>query len=179
MADSIGEPSPFVDLAVGPGEPDNSRFGELLERLRLETGLSRADAAAKLGLSPEYLRLIEVGKRTPALGQMRNLLVRLRRAKVTSKGSRLRGYRQDLLVFDPLDGENGDPVIVEFTSRIAKHDERHSGVPPTRMRVGNGATYERPVESRAAEVGLVVSLLIRADDNTLRKVRKLLEDKVG
>ena len=72
MEDSSGEQPP--DWTVGPGQPDNSRFGELLESLRWKAGLSRADAAAKLGLSSEYLRLIEIGKRTPALGQMRNLL---------------------------------------------------------------------------------------------------------
>ena len=180
MEDSIGEQSPSVDLVVGPGEPDNSRFGELLERLRRKAGLSRADAAAKLGLSSEYLRLIEVGKRTPALGQMRNLL-----GAYGAEGDVERispeGYRQDLLVFDPLDGDDGDPVIIEFriTSRIREARRRALGGPADEDEDWQQATYERPAESRAAEIGLVVSLLTRADDNTLRKVRKLLEDKVG
>jgi transcriptional regulator with XRE-family HTH domain len=178
MEDSIGEQSPSVDLVVGPGEPDNSRFGELLERLRRKAGVSRADAAAKLGLSSEYLRLIEVGKRTPALGQMRNLLGAYGAEGDVERIS-AQGYRQDLLVFDPLNGDDGDPVIVEFRSRIREARRRALGGPADEDEDWQQATYERPAESRAAEIGLVVSLLTRADDNTLRKVRKLLEDKVG
>jgi len=34
MEGSFGEQSPFVDWVVGPGEPDNSRFGELLVATR-------------------------------------------------------------------------------------------------------------------------------------------------
>jgi hypothetical protein len=89
------------------------------------------------------------------------------------------GYRQDLLVFDPPNGDDGDPVIVEFRSRIREARRRALGGPVDEDEDWQQATYERPAESRAAEIGLVVSLLARADDNTLRKVRKLLEDKVG
>ena len=175
LEDSIGEPSPFGPLwVVGPGEPDNSHFGEFLEGLRWKA-VSRADAATKLGLSSEYLRLIEVGKRTPALGQMRNLL-----DAYGAEGEVERiwpqGYRQDLIILDPL---NGDPVIVEFTSRIREARRRALGGPADEDEDWQGATYDRPAESRAAEIGRVVSLLTRADDNTLRKVRKLLEDRVG
>jgi transcriptional regulator with XRE-family HTH domain len=177
MEDFIGEPSPYVDLVVGPSEPDNSRFGELLERLRRKSGLSRADAAATLGLSSEYLRLIEGGKRTPALGQMRKLLGAYG-AEGDVETVSPEGYRQDLLIFDPLDGDDGDPVIVEFSSRIREARRRALGGPADEDE-GQQATYERPDESRAAELGLVVSLLTRADDNTLLKVRKLLEDTVG
>ncbi|MCA1680621.1 MAG: helix-turn-helix domain-containing protein [Actinobacteria bacterium] len=178
MVDSIGERSPYTDLVVGPGEPDNSRFGELLERLRWKAGLSRADAAANLGVSSEYLRLIEVGKRTPALGRMRNLLDAYGAEGEVEKISP-QGYRQDLLVFDALDGDDGEPVSVEFKSRIREARRRALGGPAGDDEDWQHATYERPDESRAAEIGLVVSLLTRADDNTLRKVRKLLEDKVG
>ncbi|MEU8118122.1 helix-turn-helix transcriptional regulator [Spirillospora sp. NPDC049024] len=173
---SIGAPSPFVDMVVGPGESDNSRFGELLERLRWKAGLSRADAATKLGFSSEYLRLIEVGKRTPALGQMRNLL-RVYGAKGAVEQISPQGYRQDLLVFDPLDGDHGDPVIIEFTSRIREARRRALGAPPDEDEDWEQADYEGPTESRATELGLVVSLLTRADDSTLLKVRKLLEDR--
>src|SRR4051794_22818337 len=103
MEGSIGEPSPAPKWVVGPGEPDNSRFGELLEDLRRNAGLSRADAAAKLRLSSEYLRLIEIGKRTPALGQMRNLLDAYGAEGEVERISP-QGYRQDLLVFDPRNG---------------------------------------------------------------------------
>ena len=176
LEDSIGEPSPFGPLwVVGPGEPDNSHFGEFLEGLRWKAGLSRADAATKLGLSSEYLRLIEVGKRTPALGQMRNLLDAYGAEGEVERISP-QGYRQDLIILDPL---NGDPVIVEFTSRIREARRRALGGPADEDEDWQGATYDRPAESRAAEIGRVVSLLTRADDNTLRKVRKLLEDRVG
>lgn len=178
LKDSIGEQSPIVDLVVGPGKPDNGRFGELLERLRSKAGLSRADAAAKLGFSSEYLRLIEVGKRTPALGQMRNLLGAYGADGDVERISP-QGYRQDLLVFDPLNGDEGDPVIVEFTSRIREARRSAHGGPPDVDENWQQATYECPAENRAAEIGLVVYLLTRADDNTVRKVRNLLEDRVG
>src|SRR4051794_24938735 len=167
MEDSSGEPPLDVDLVVGPGQKHNSRFGELLESLRWKAGLSRADAAAKLGLSSEYLRLIELGKRTPALGQMRNLLDAYGAEGEVERISP-QGYRQDLAVLDPL---NGDPVFVEFTSRIREARRRALGGPADEDHDWQQATYEHPAESRAAEIGLVVSLLTRADDNTLRKVR--------
>jgi transcriptional regulator with XRE-family HTH domain len=173
--DSIGEQSPDIDLVVGPGEPHNSRFGELLESLRWKADLSRADAAAKLGLSSGYLRLIEVGKRTPALGQMRNLL-EVYGAEGEVERISPRGYRQDLLIVDPL---NGEPVIVAFKSRIREARRRALGGPADEDEDRQPATCERPAGGRAAEIGLVVSLLTRANDNTLREIRKLLEDKVG
>jgi transcriptional regulator with XRE-family HTH domain len=177
--DSIGEPWPYTDLVVvGPGEPGNSAFGELLERLRQKARLSRADAAAKLGLSSEYLRLIEAGKRTPALGQMRNLLDAYGAEGEVEKTSP-QGYRQDLVVFDPLNGDDGDPVIVEFRSRIREARRRALGGPADEDADRQQATYEHPDESRAAAIGRVVSLLTRAGDDTLREVRKLLEEKVG
>jgi DNA-binding XRE family transcriptional regulator len=174
MEDSSGEEPP--EWTVGPGAPNNGEFGGLLERLRWKAGLSRADAAATLGLSSEYLRLIEVGKRTPALGQMRNLL-----DAYGARGDvqRREGYRHDLVIFDPLKGDDGDPVFVEFKSRIREARRRALGGPADEDEDRQHATHERPDESRAAEIGLVVSLLTRADDNTLRKVRKLLEHKVG
>jgi transcriptional regulator with XRE-family HTH domain len=178
LGDSIGKPSPYKELVVGPGEPGNSQFGELLERLRWKAGLSRADAAAKLGLSSEYLRLIEVGKRSPAYGQMRNLLDAYGAEGEVGRISP-QGFRQDLAVFDPLNGDGGDPVIVEFTSRIREARRKALGGPADEDQDRQQATFEPPADSRAAEIGLVVSLLPCADDNTLRKVRKLLEDNVG
>ena len=61
-------------LTVGPGELDNLEFGEVLDRLRIAANLSRAQAAAQIEVTSEYLRLIERGKRTPALGTMPKLL---------------------------------------------------------------------------------------------------------
>lgn len=61
---------PHDTLVVGPGEKDNEAFGELLERYRVQTGLTRAGASERLGFTSEYLRLIERGKRTPVFGSM-------------------------------------------------------------------------------------------------------------
>lgn len=173
---------PFADLVVGPGrDSDNRRFGELLERIRWKAKLSRADAAAKLGFSSEYLRLIEVGKRTPALGQMRNFLDTYG-AESAIEQLMPGGDRPDLLVFDPLNED--EPVIVEFTSRIREARRNLLGGPPEEedwpKDLNDQSRVEaRPSASRAKEIGLVVSLLTRADDSTLRKIRELLEDEVG
>jgi transcriptional regulator with XRE-family HTH domain len=174
------EDPPSVDMIVGPSMvSDNRRFGELLARLRQHAGLSRADAAATLRVSAEYLRLIEAGRRTPALGQMHSVL-----AAYSADGvvGRLMpgGDRPDLVVVDPLDGE---PVIVEFTSRIreARRSELDSPAVADRQdEQGSQKGAQRaPSASRAAELGLVVSLLARADGSTIREVRDFLQDKVG
>lgn len=178
------ERPPFADLIVGPGlESGNRRFGELLERLRWRAGLSRADAAAKLGLSAEYLRLIEVGKRTPALGQMRKFLDTYGADGEVEKVMP-GGDRPDLVVFDPLHGDDGDPVIVEFKSRIREARRSALGGPPDEEDWQKDLDSQRwvygsPSASRASELGVVVSLLTRADDSTLRKIRDMLEREVG
>lgn len=170
---------PYVDLVVGPGmESDNRQFGELLERIRWKAGLSRAEAATKLGFSSEYLRLIEVGKRTPALGQMPRFL-RAYGADAEIEEVMPSGDRPDLVVIDPLDG---DAVIVEFKSRIREARRNALGGPPEQDDEPGDLDLQvhgRPSASRARELGLVVSLLTRADDITLRKIRGLLEDEIG
>lgn len=175
------ERPPFVDLEVGPGlDADNQRFGELLERLRWSAGLSRADAAVALGFSAEYLRLIEVGKRTPALGQMRNILTAYG-AEAAVEAVMPGGDRPDLLVIDPL---NGEPVIVEFKSRIREARRSALGASPDEADLQKdprspAGPEGRPSARRAAQLGLVLSLLARADDDTVSKIREILEDEVG
>jgi transcriptional regulator with XRE-family HTH domain len=171
----FGEGAP-VDMVVGPGEADNKRFGELLERLRWKTGLSRSDAAAQLGFSGEYLRLIELGKRTPALGQMRKFL-----SVYGAKGGMEldpHGHRQDLILFDPINDDDRDPTFVEFKSRIREARRSMLGGPPGDEDDWDQSGGEQPTESRASELGLVVSLLTRADGRTLRRIRELLEEEV-
>lgn len=163
----------FVDLVVGRDrEADNRRFGGLLESLRWRAHLSRADAAAKLGLSAEYLRLIEGGKRTPALGQMHNFLA-VYGAEGEIQKAMPGGDRPDLIVLDPLKGE---PVIVEFTSRIREARRTALGGPPDKDELpldhhldAGGST------TRAIDLGTVVSLLVHADDATIRRVREMLD----
>lgn len=168
-----------VDWVVGPGAPHNRQFGQLLEGIRKHNGLSRADAAAELGLSAEYLRLIETGQRTPALGQMR-VFLRAYRAEGAVEQELPDGTRPDLVLLDPVGGEAN---IVEFKSRIRR--ARRGGRQDRDLHAeSQGDTEERwddagPSEGRAAELGAVVLLLTRADSNTLQRIRQLLEDEVG
>ncbi|MFJ5545373.1 helix-turn-helix domain-containing protein [Micromonospora chalcea] len=172
---------PPYDLTVGPGrESDNRQFGELLERLRWKAGISRADAAAKLGFSSEYLRLIEVGKRTPALGQVPKFLDAYG-ADGEIEGVQPGGERPDLIVIDPL---NDEPVVVEFISRIREARRIALDGPPDEVdgQVDPGQPkrrpHDRPSAIRAVELGMVVSLLTQADDSTLRKIREILEGEI-
>ncbi|MEV1287748.1 helix-turn-helix transcriptional regulator [Micromonospora sp. NPDC049679] len=174
--------TPRYDLTVGPGrESDNRRFGELLERLRWKAGMSRADAAAKLGFSSEYLRLIEVGKRTPALGQVPNFL-NAYGANAAVERVMPGGDQPDVIVIDPLDDQ---PVLVEFISRIREARRIALGGPPNEVDrqvdpdQPKRRAHDRLSASRAVELGVVVSLLTQADDSTLRKIRETLEDELG
>lgn len=91
-------------LVVGPGEDDNKHFGEILERLRKRAELSRLEAANAIGVTSEYIRLIERGLRTPAVGQMPRIMGAY-------------GIHGDSIFF----GEKSITVEgheVEFTSRI-------------------------------------------------------------
>lgn len=174
--DAGGEKSPFVNLVVGGGkQSDDVHFGELLERLRWNAGLSRSDAAAKLGFTSEYLRLIELGDRTPALGQMRKFLA-VYGARGDVEAISPQGFRRDLLVFDPLNGEEGEPIVVEFKSRIRQ--ARRTLCRKCGAVLDSELGCGRCLDSEAAEIGLVVKLLMRADALTLRKVLKLLEGNV-
>ncbi len=178
----VDRPRPPYDLTVGPGRTvHNLRFGELLERLRWKTGMTRADAATKLGLSPEYLRLIEVGKRTPALGQMPNFMDAYG-ANAAIERVQPGGEQPDLIIIDPL---NDEPVLVEFTSRIREARRIALGGPPDEadgqadLDRPKRRAHDRPSASRAVELGVVVSLLTQADDSTLRKIREMLEEELG
>lgn len=176
----LHEEPPYPDMEVGPGRSsDNRRFGGLLAGIREHAGLSRANAAATLGVSAEYLRLIELGRRTPALGQMRSFLDAYH---AEGEVGRLQpgGDRPDLILWDP---RYGEPVIVEFKSRIREAgrstvssrgvaDQQKDLDFPDPVNEGSSA-------SRAADLGFVVSLLARADDSTIRKVRTLLQNEVG
>ena len=90
------------------------------------------------------------------------------------------GDTPDLIVLDPL---NGEPVIVEFKSRI--REARRISVRPRRSQAGRGGV-NLPAQlgagdavDRAVELGIVVSLLTQADDSMVREIRKLLEAHVG
>jgi transcriptional regulator with XRE-family HTH domain len=63
-----------IVLTVGPNESGNIRFGEIIHSLRLNSQLSKPKAAERIGVSSEYIRLIERGERTPALGTLLKML---------------------------------------------------------------------------------------------------------
>jgi transcriptional regulator with XRE-family HTH domain len=170
-----------VDLVVGPGERDNPRFGDLLARLRERVGLSRADAAAQLGFSVEYIRLIEAGRRTPALGQMQAFLDVYEAEGVVGQVQR-DGTRPDLLVFDPMNDE--EPLIVEFRSRIRagrgnKRDDLGAGADRQEDADEDGWVDGGVPAARAAEIGFIVSMLTQANSDTLSRIRELLENERG
>lgn len=169
------------DIIVGPGlSSGNRQFGQFLGSLREHAGLTRANAAAALGVSAEYLRLIEIGKRTPALGQMPSFLDAYH---ADGEVRRLQpgGDTPDLIVLDPY---SGDPLKVEFKSRIREARRSSTSSPSDVTDRKKNPGFQNPIHeylsvSRATELGFVVSLLARADDSILRKVHDLLLAKIG
>jgi transcriptional regulator with XRE-family HTH domain len=167
-----------VHKVVGPGKVnDNAEFGALLRVMRNRAQLSRADAAAKLGLSVEYLRLIEAGVRTPALGQMRAFLdvyaVDGLVEHVQADGSVV-----DLMLSDP--AGTREPWIVEFRSRIREARRKRPGDAGRDIFAVRDSQSVQPLDAgHAAELGVVVSMLTRATPDCLRRIRELLEDEFG
>lgn len=167
----------FVDLLVGPGRTaDNRRFGGLLADIREHAGLTRAEVARALDLSTEYLRLIELGKRTPALGQMEGFL-KAYRARGEVGSLQPGGARHDLMIFAPY---SDAPTSVEFTSRIREARRSTVSSPRGVSDPRRGSDFHELLSddssvSHAADLGFVVFLLARADHSTIRKVRDLLQ----
>lgn len=129
---------------VGPGQSDNERFGTFLEQLRHNAQLTRVEAANILGFSVEYVRLIELGKRTPASGNVRLIC--------ETYG----------VVYQRMNRNTWDIVghSVEFTSRILEAPRAN----PSKPRILN----------RSEQLGMIVVLLTQADDDTLNKVHQTL-----
>jgi transcriptional regulator with XRE-family HTH domain len=103
-----------ISLIVGPNEIDNLKFGGILHTFRIRNQLSKPKAAERIGVSPEYVRLIERGERTPALGTLLKILD-IYGVSYERNGSQV--------VMD-------ETVLVDFTSRIK--NARHSLPNPTR-----------------------------------------------
>jgi transcriptional regulator with XRE-family HTH domain len=168
------EDPPYVDLTVGPNrEQDNQRFGRILAEFRELAGLSRSEAAVRLDISAEYLRLIELGRRSPALGQMRTFIDVY---GIQGDVERLQpgGDRPDLILMPP---HGDEPMNVEFVSRIREARRRGIDLQPEaehRREAVRRAEADLPSESRAIELGYIVSLLATADDRTLARVYDLL-----
>lgn len=54
-------------LTVGPGSDDNKEFGKWMLFFRNQKKMTRTKSGASIGVTSEYIRLMENGKRTPAL----------------------------------------------------------------------------------------------------------------
>lgn len=171
------DPRPeFVDLVVGPGQDkDNRKFGELLARIRQHAGRTRVEAAAELGLSAEYLRLIELGRRTPALGQMEKFL-KAYQAEGDVMKLHPNGTRPDLLISDMY---NKEPVVVEFKSRI--REARRSEARSAEMEASLSGQWDYPEsmeDDYSKDLRAAINLLLTAEHAAVIKVRKFLQSEV-
>jgi len=138
-----------INLTVGPGEAGNEKFGELLNELRIAAGVTRASAADILGVSSEYIRLIERGKRVPAWGGMPKIF--------DAYGVRYTHHGVDSWAFED--------VLVKFTSRI--RESRRNADDPPRSRI-----YQ--TSNRSKLIGEIVEALVQADPTTLKDIHRTL-----
>jgi transcriptional regulator with XRE-family HTH domain len=123
-------------------------FGEELRRLRKRSGLSQETLAARAGLSPEAVSLLERGRRSPRMTTMRLLAEGLRLAEAD---------RAALFAAATYDGRDGranfadhpvgrDKELREVAELIERDDTRlltllgPAGVGKTRIAVGYAAT---------------------------------------
>lgn len=136
-----------IELTVGPEEEDNAAFGFLLRSLRDEADLSRAEAAMYVGLSVEYIRLMEKGLRVPAAGTMRLIL------NVYKVPCEVRSIdNKYVLIFRD--------YKVHFTSRIQESRRR--------------SVEEEVLVNRDKMIGRIFRLMVTSDDETLEQVYELL-----
>jgi transcriptional regulator with XRE-family HTH domain len=63
-----------IALTIGPNQIDNLSFGRILAVFRIKNNLTKPKAAERIGVSSEYIRLMERGERTPALGTVLKIL---------------------------------------------------------------------------------------------------------
>lgn len=142
--------SEVVALTVGPGEPDNEKFGSLLWEFRTKLSLSRVKVADHIGVSSEYVRMMEQGKRTPALWTAVKIL------EFYEVGYTVRVTHSQLFF---------NNISVKFTSRIK--NARYSS-PSTRD----------SISIRSQLLGEIVEFLAVADDDILKKIHsKILQTR--
>lgn len=163
-----------IDLVIGPGRAaDNQSFGQILAKARKIAGLSRAAAGASLDVSAEYLRLIELGRRTPAMGQMQAVM-ELYNIEGEVGPLQPGGDRPDLIFFPP----NADePVMVDFVSRIREARRRSNTLHGSNLAQEASEPHADTNKSdgnRTSMLGRIVLLLSTADDEVLADVWDLL-----
>jgi transcriptional regulator with XRE-family HTH domain len=59
-------------------DPDAERFGRIVTRLRLEHGWEKQKLATRIGITPQYMGIIEQGLNVPSLKTVLDLLEILR-----------------------------------------------------------------------------------------------------
>lgn len=139
-----------IELTVGPDQEDNATFGLLLRSLRDEADLSRAEAAMRIGLSAEYIRLMEKGLRVPAAGTMRLILSEYEvPCEIRSIDN------QYVIMFRT--------YKIHFTSRIQE------------SRRSRDSHLEKEIlVNRDKMIGRIFRLMITTDDQTLEEIHELL-----
>nr|WP_249404823.1 helix-turn-helix transcriptional regulator [Plantibacter sp. CFBP 8798] len=144
----------------------------MLCEFRELVGLSRSEAAGQLQMSAEYLRLIELGRRTPAMGQM-NLFMSV--YGINGELGKLQhdGNKPDLIFFPPLSDE---PMTVDFASRIREARR------PSRQRTRHALSKaeagqfhsDQISDSRAQAIAAIVALIRDVDNSTLANALEVL-----
>ena len=59
---------------LGYVDPDAARFGRIVTRLRVERGLQKKTLAKQIGISAQYMGIIESGENIPSLKIILDLL---------------------------------------------------------------------------------------------------------
>lgn len=129
-------------IVVGPREPDNKKFGAILEELRVKARFSRIEAAEVIGVTSEFIRLIEKGERIPAMASVSPLLTAYK-------------IEHDIGVRYV----EFDRYSVEFTSRIQN------------SRYGKTSAIGKQVKKKRDEkMGQIIRLMVTASDSTLSDI---------
>lgn len=139
----------MIHLTVGPNhQEDNEKFGVLLREFREAVHYSRADVSRRVDISSEYVRLFENGKRVPALGIIRKMLLQ---------------YEVPYSNVDEREIIIDNRIVVNSTSRILNAHVTKS---------------QLEKQTRNETLGQVMTLLTQADDDVVKSVLILLKTDV-
>jgi transcriptional regulator with XRE-family HTH domain len=142
-----------VHIIVGANKDASSELAAQLTRLRVSLGWSRPQAATNLGVSTEYVRLIETASQSPSMGIVMKML--------KMYGVEFKAEHRYIRF---------EHFAVEFTSRILN----------ARTPKGVAPIPQLSDPDRNTWVGRIVQLLVAADDDTVREVYwQLIKHKGG